>query len=240
MQTRRWWRVPMPSPTMVVALAALFVALAGSATAAVLVTSADIQNGTIRGIDVRNGTLGGLKLANSSLRGLDVANNSLTGADVNEATLNRVPIADRAVTISKLAPEVGLELFTGRVNDLVPFTLGGYAPVSGMAQADTDPEDVFTLSPDRPIRMRELAAELTKPVLSGAEAGVELLAFVGNTVVASLACGIPVDETECASAGPSAAVVPPRSHLVLLLNLPGSTELAFGTDLLFSWRAQAP
>jgi hypothetical protein len=43
---------------MVVALAALFVALAGSATAAVLVTSADIQNGTIRGIDVRNGTLG--------------------------------------------------------------------------------------------------------------------------------------------------------------------------------------
>jgi hypothetical protein len=51
----------------------------------VLITSADIRNGTIRGIDVRNGALGGL----------DVRNNSLRGADVRESTLIKVPNANR-------------------------------------------------------------------------------------------------------------------------------------------------
>jgi hypothetical protein len=77
--------VRLPSPAMVVALLALFVALGGSATSAVLITSADIRNGTIRGIDVRNGALGGL----------DVRNNSIRGADVREGTLAKVPNANR-------------------------------------------------------------------------------------------------------------------------------------------------
>ena len=76
--------VRLPSPAMVVALLALFVALGGSATSAVLITSADIRNGTIRGIDVRNGALGGP----------DVRNNSLRGADVRESTLTKVPNAN--------------------------------------------------------------------------------------------------------------------------------------------------
>ena len=98
MKTFAWRRVRVPSPAMVVALLALFVALAGSGTAAVLVTSADIRDGTIRGVDVRNGGLRGLDVANGSLRGVDVRNNSLTGADVNEASLGRVPAAERAVS----------------------------------------------------------------------------------------------------------------------------------------------
>jgi hypothetical protein len=75
MRKRLRWRVRMPSPAMGVALLALFVALGGSATAAVLVTSADIKNGTIRSIDVHN--------------------NSIRGADVRESTLAKVPNADR-------------------------------------------------------------------------------------------------------------------------------------------------
>jgi hypothetical protein len=86
MRKRLRRRVRMPSPAMVVALLALLVALGGSATAAVqLVTSADIENGTIRSIDVRNG----------SLTGFDVDNNSIRGADVRESTLAKVPNADR-------------------------------------------------------------------------------------------------------------------------------------------------
>lgn len=84
---------------MAVALMALFVALAGSATAAVLVTSTNIKNGTIRGIDVRNG----------GLSGLDVRNGSVTGADVNEASLAQVPSAANAVNAGTLDGLDGLD-----------------------------------------------------------------------------------------------------------------------------------
>ncbi len=43
-------------------------------------------------------------------------------------------IADGAVTISKLAPEVGLGFFTGRVNDLIVSSDSAGAP-SGISQA---------------------------------------------------------------------------------------------------------
>ncbi|MGH3022310.1 MAG: hypothetical protein ACRDNI_01520 [Gaiellaceae bacterium] len=50
-------RLRMPSPAMVVALLALFVALGGSGTAAVLITGKDIKNGSVRGADVRESSL---------------------------------------------------------------------------------------------------------------------------------------------------------------------------------------
>jgi hypothetical protein len=56
---------------MIVALTALVVAMGGSATAAVLITSKQIKNNSIRGIDVKRG----------SLTGSDVKNRSLTPAD---------------------------------------------------------------------------------------------------------------------------------------------------------------
>lgn len=90
---KRWVR--LPSPAMVVALAALFVALGGSATSAVLITSADIKNGTVRGIDVRNSSLTRRDVRNGSLTGGDVRDNSLRGRDVNESTLAKVPNANR-------------------------------------------------------------------------------------------------------------------------------------------------
>ena len=65
----------LPSPALVVALLALLAALGGTGTAAVLVTSADIKNSTIQGIDVKQ--------------------DALTGGDVKEATLARVPNANK-------------------------------------------------------------------------------------------------------------------------------------------------
>ncbi len=91
MSPPRWVR--LPSPATVLALLALFVALGGSATAAVLITGGSIKNGTIRGIDVRNG----------GLTGLDVKNNTLVGGDVRESTLGRVPAATNAVSAQNAA-----------------------------------------------------------------------------------------------------------------------------------------
>jgi hypothetical protein len=80
---------------MVVALAALVLSAGGTAAAGALITSADIENDTIRSADIQNETIRSRDVRNGRLRGVDVADNSLTGADVRESSLGRVPDADR-------------------------------------------------------------------------------------------------------------------------------------------------
>jgi hypothetical protein len=98
-------RFRLPSPAMVVALGALVMSVGGNVTAAALITSAGIQDNTIRTVDVRdgtlksvdvtNGTLTGADVKDATLQGADVANNSLTGADVKESSLGQVPSAGK-------------------------------------------------------------------------------------------------------------------------------------------------
>jgi hypothetical protein len=71
-----------PSPAMVVALVALFMAMGGSAYALVI-TSGSIKNNTIRSVDVRN----------RSLSGKDVRGNGIGGRAIKESTLSAVPSA---------------------------------------------------------------------------------------------------------------------------------------------------
>jgi Collagen triple helix repeat (20 copies) len=59
-----------PSPALVVAIVALFVAFSGTATAALVMTGAQIKNGTITGKDLRNRTLGTNKLSKKALSSL--------------------------------------------------------------------------------------------------------------------------------------------------------------------------
>lgn len=75
-RSRRFSRL-RPSPAMVVACIALFVAMGGAAYAAA----------TIRGKDIADGSLGTSDVANNSLRGRDVRGNSLDGSDINESSL---------------------------------------------------------------------------------------------------------------------------------------------------------
>jgi hypothetical protein len=132
--------------------------------------------------------------------------------------------------------DIGLGFFTGRLKNLS--TLGDSAgPSSGTSQAASIPVGVQTLSPDRPIRLRELAGRLstTAPGL----VQVFLSAHApGGEFITRLTCAIGSGASECTHAGPS-AVIPARSLLVLEVSVSDS-PLPGGTDLLFSWRAQAP
>lgn len=65
-------RISRPSPAMLVAVAALFVALGGTATAALVITGKNVRNGSLSGADIKNGTI----------KGGDVKNNSLSSADI--------------------------------------------------------------------------------------------------------------------------------------------------------------
>lgn len=58
--------------TALIAGIALTIGVAGTATAASLITSADIKNGTIQNIDVKTGALTGLKVKNKSLTAKDI------------------------------------------------------------------------------------------------------------------------------------------------------------------------
>lgn len=76
---KRQLRRLMPSPAMVVALTALFLALGGSAYALVI-TGKSIKNNTVTGSDIRNG----------SLRGKDAHRDSFGGRAIKESTLGTV------------------------------------------------------------------------------------------------------------------------------------------------------
>ena len=76
----RWVSRLLPSPAMVVALTALFVAMGGSAYALV-VTSGSIKDNTIRSSDVRNG----------GLLGKDARRDGFGGTAIKESTLGTVP-----------------------------------------------------------------------------------------------------------------------------------------------------
>src|ERR671939_574217 len=78
----------------VMATVAVFIALGGTATAAVLITSnSQVAKGTISGHHPPTGKHP--NLIGGSVTGGDVAANALTGAQLNESSLGRVPNADK-------------------------------------------------------------------------------------------------------------------------------------------------
>jgi len=66
-------RTPRPSGAMIVALVAVVLACAGTATAAKLITGKDIKNSSVTGADIKN----------SSLKSADVKNGSLSASDLS-------------------------------------------------------------------------------------------------------------------------------------------------------------
>ena len=71
-----------PSPALVLSIIAIVIACAGSAGAAVLVTSKTIKDRSIRGKDVRSNTLTGRTI--KGLSGRDVIRDGLDGSDIDE------------------------------------------------------------------------------------------------------------------------------------------------------------
>ena len=88
----------LPSPSMVVALIALTVALGGSAYAAIVVTGANIRNGTITGVDLKNRSLEGTKIAKDR-----VGYNAVKEEGLNAQKLKKVKAASSADTFGGMA-----------------------------------------------------------------------------------------------------------------------------------------
>ena len=80
----------LPSPSMAVAAAALFVSLGG--------VSYGVSTGYIDGREIKNNAVGTKDLKNNDIRGTDVRSNTLAGSDINESRLGSVPSAGTAAT----------------------------------------------------------------------------------------------------------------------------------------------
>jgi hypothetical protein len=108
---------------MVVACVALFVALSGSAMAALVVSSnsqigpntiyghnkpssanANIVQGSIGSADITSNGIGGGRITDKSLTGADLADDTLTGKQVNESSLGTVPNSADSAALGGNAP----------------------------------------------------------------------------------------------------------------------------------------
>jgi hypothetical protein len=85
-------RIPRPSAAMLVASAALFAAVGGTSYAALMVTGANVANGSLTGADMANKSIGGKKLKK----------NTIGGTRVKESSLGTVPSAAQAADADKL------------------------------------------------------------------------------------------------------------------------------------------
>jgi hypothetical protein len=92
-----------PSPAMIVALVALFVALGGAAYAGVTlsnnsVRSGTIVNGQVKTVDLANSAVANAKLKNNSVNSAKIKNNTVASGDIQDGTITGADVADNSLT----------------------------------------------------------------------------------------------------------------------------------------------
>ena len=112
---RRWLHVP--SPAMIVACVALFIAMGGTSYAAATlaansvgtkqikknaVTSAKIKSAAVTAAKVKDGTLTGAKVKDGTLTGAKVKDGTLTGAKIQDGSVTGADLADATVDAAKI------------------------------------------------------------------------------------------------------------------------------------------
>jgi hypothetical protein len=105
-----------PTPALVVALIALFVALGGGVYAATGIDGHTIRPKTLPGNRLVPGTVAANRLKAGSIPGSRLAPQSVTGAQVDATTLGQVPSASRADRADS-AREAGKALFATSAGD---------------------------------------------------------------------------------------------------------------------------
>jgi hypothetical protein len=130
---RRWLRAP--SPAMIVACVALFVALGGTSYAAIKlpansVGTKQLKSNAVIGTKVLDSSLTGAKFADGSVPGTKLADGSVTGAKLADGAVAGAKLADGAVAGAKLADGAvgGAKLGDGAV--------GGAKLAAGAVTAD--------------------------------------------------------------------------------------------------------
>ena len=83
-------------PSAIVATFVLVVAMAASATAATLITSAQIKDNTVASVDLRDGTVASVDLRNGGVAGIDVKDSSIGSVDIANGSVQAGDLAASA------------------------------------------------------------------------------------------------------------------------------------------------
>jgi hypothetical protein len=100
-----------PSPALVVACIALFVALSGTGVATISqlargsVGTPQLQNGAVTTPKVRNGAVTAPKIRNGAVTGAKVRNNSITSAHIRNRSLTRLDFAPGQLPAGPTGPQ---------------------------------------------------------------------------------------------------------------------------------------
>src|SRR3954447_13870933 len=87
-----------PSPTTVIALIALFVALGGPATAAKLISGKKLKNNSVTSAKIRNRTLTSDDISRGTLRSLKRTASNVTSANIVDGTIQLADMGASSVT----------------------------------------------------------------------------------------------------------------------------------------------
>lgn len=166
------FRIRRPSPSMIVALIALVVALAGTSYAAInlpkgSVGAKQLKKNSVSKAKLRRNAVTRAKIHKNAITGIKVKNRSILGKDIRVNSLGKVPSASVADTANGLAPleplhlvgaagEPGFAEGAGNIGLIPPETLpqpvgfykdqGGIVHLEGFAERGKD-SFIFTLPP---------------------------------------------------------------------------------------------
>ena len=224
----------------VMATIAVFLALGGSAYAALRITGANVVNGSLTGLDIKDNSMSGKDV--KGIQSADIVDGSLLAQDFKAGQLPEGPQGPQG--LQGVAGTNGKDgnpgspgppsanMLTGRINNIVTSGTSFIAP-SGDSAADTTSTALKMLSPNAPIVARDLAIKLeTAP--GGSFSRVFTLTDDGLST--PIECTIAGAATTCNS-GAASMTIDPGSELVLReIGDAGSAS----TSLEFGWRATTP
>jgi hypothetical protein len=155
-----------PSPALVVALIALFVALGGPAGAAGLIRGSQIKKNTITSRQIKNhslstkdlsrravrslritpnGSVTQSKLANSAVTSAKIAGAAITGAKIATNSIGPLQIADHSLTATDVARFAGR--FTVTVPAITPGQCWEGQPLNQTPQGSDITSDILVVTP---------------------------------------------------------------------------------------------
>jgi hypothetical protein len=135
-------KLKKPSPALVVACIALFVALGPAADAANTIGSSDIINGAILADDLHDAAVTNPKLAPNSVASGRVLDNSLTSADLKGADLNGAKLNFAAGAVANgRCTNFSIAASGTKVGEVVLLSLQASAPAGMVFSAVRVPAD---------------------------------------------------------------------------------------------------
>lgn len=114
-----------PTPSMVVSMIALVVALSGTAYAAATINGKNIKKGTITSKQIKDKTVTGRDIRNKTITGADIKDGAVFGPDLAASSVDSSKIADGSVSAADLATGAVVPPQIGTATSQDPFAVNG-------------------------------------------------------------------------------------------------------------------